>query len=270
MGLGDELIAAGQAANVHAADPSKRVAICDYAGRVRWHALWEGNPIIARPEDVARGELVHKITNASRCRPYLHYPFTTETGFRYVQGWHAADHRGRVYLTEDELAIGRNVRETYGPFVLIEPTVKKLQTRNKDWGFLRYAHLVRALPEVTFVRVLHEDRRPLTGAHELGNLTFRQVLAVLSHARAYVGPEGGLHHAAAALETPAVVIFGGCIDPETMGYPEHVNLVDRGPRSPCGRYTPCAHCQAAMARISVAQVARALRALLATRDEGVA
>jgi hypothetical protein len=260
LGLGDEIMAAGCAQRAFAADPSKRVAICDAAGTPRWHDLWEGNPIIAPPAAVRAGEPVTRIINAAGARPYVQ-SFSREEGWKFTPGWRARDQVGRLYLTHQERTIGLQLRER-GPYVLLEPSLKGVQTRNKAWGFGKWLGLVKACPEVKFVRVLHEDRRTLPIAHQFPDLGFRQVLGLLASASAYVGPEGGLHHAAAALGVRAVVVFGGCIDPAVMGYPTHVNVADIEPGSPCGRYAPCTHCAEAMRRISVQQVTDALRDVL--------
>src|SRR5262249_52788187 len=88
--------------------------------------------------------------------------------------------------------------------------------------------------------------------------TFRDALCILSLARLYVGPEGGLHHAAAALGVPAVVIFGGFSSPRATGYPWHSNIA--APGKPCGSIAYCAHCREAMASITVERVLEAARA----------
>jgi hypothetical protein len=62
-----------------------------------------------------------------------------------------------------------------------------------------------------------------------------------------------LHHAAAALGVPAVVIFGGFISPAVTGYAAHANIFT-GDDLGCGNINPCPHCRAAMERISVDQV----------------
>ena len=54
---------------------------------------------------------------------------------------------------------------------------------------------------------------------------------MLSGARAAVLHEGGLHHAAAALGMPAVVLFGGMISPRNTGYDVHVNLAIDDPEA---------------------------------------
>lgn len=269
MGMGDELMAAGQAQRVYDADPSRRVAICDAAGRPRWHELWEGNPIIATPAQVAAGEPVHRIRNAIGCRPYIRYPFTHQTGWTFTD-WRASDHVGRLYLTEAELSDGRALAASIGPFVVVEPSPIKTSNANKAWGFDRFRTLVTACPEVRFVQLQHPEAIHLPGVTVVSVRTFRQACGVLAAAAAYVGPEGGLHHACAVLGAPAVVIFGGCCSVSTTGYPQHVNIADDGPGTPCGRWLRCSHCEAAMARITVDRVSGALRTLLAGHVREVA
>jgi hypothetical protein len=263
IGFGDEIMASGQARKLFDADPSRRVAICDHRDRPRWHEVWDHNPIIATPAAVAAGERVQLLRNAKFCRPYVQYPFTQDSGWRWT-GWRARDYIGEFHLTAGERSHGLSLRAQLGCFVLIEPTSKVTTTRNKDWGVARYQQVVSALPEIPFVRVRHDqtqDPSPLHGAnvHELARLTFREVVGILMAADLYLGPEGGLHHAAAAVGTPAVVMFGGCVNVEAMGYPGQTLLVDTGPDSPCGRWLPCDHCAAALARISVETVLRAVR-----------
>lgn len=68
-----------------------------------------------------------------------------------------------------------------------------------------------------------------------------------------------MHHAAAALGIPAVVIFGGYVSPAQTGYAAQMNLFTGG--QPCGRRTECAHCADAMSDITPAMVADALHQL---------
>jgi len=262
MGFGDEIMAAGHAQRVFDADPSKRVAICDRNGRPRWDPLWEGNPIIAPPPRVEAGEPVHRIQNAIGCRPYIRYPFTHSTGWTFTN-WRAADHVGRLYLTERELAIGVDVRNALGRFVVLEPSPIAKSNPNKAWGFDRFVALVRAWPSQRFVQFKHPDSKLVPCVTAVPVETFRDACGVLAASAGYVGPEGGLHHASAVLGVPAVVIFGGCTSVRTTGYPMHINLADDGPGTPCGKWVPCAHCREAMARITVEQVKQAMGRMLA-------
>jgi len=53
---------------------------------------------------------------------------------------------------------------------------------------------------------------------------FRSAAAIIKHVKFCLLPEGGLHHAAAAVDTRAVVIFGGMCDPANTGYDNHINV----------------------------------------------
>jgi hypothetical protein len=66
-----------------------------------------------------------------------------------------------------------------------------------------------------------------------------------------------MHHGAAAVGTPAVVIFGGFIPPAVVGYDMHVNLT--GGAEACGSLNKCLHCRAAMEKISVEEVYQAVK-----------
>lgn len=267
MGFGDEIMAAGHAQRVYDEDPSRRVAICDVRGRPRWSEIWDGNPIIASPSAVAGGEPVHRIANAVGCRPYLEYPFT-ERGGSHFTAWRACEHLGRLYLTVDELNRGKAIARRYDRYIVVEPSPIATSNVNKAWPASRFARLVAEYPDVAFVQLMHPESKPLWNVALVPVRTFREACGILQYAAAYVGPEGGLHHAAAVLNVPAVVIFGGCMSVRTTGYPTHLNLADDGPETPCGRWVPCAHCRDAMDRITVDVVAGALETVLASEVVG--
>jgi len=88
---------------------------------------------------------------------------------------------------------------------------------------------------------------------------------MLARCSLYIGPEGGLHHGAAAVGTPAVVIFGGYIHPTTTGYAAHVNLF--GADEACGNTTECQHCKLAMDAITVDQVYEAAKGILSETSQ---
>jgi ADP-heptose:LPS heptosyltransferase len=93
----------------------------------------------------------------------------------------------------------------------------------------------------------------LSGVRQVHSRGIRQGLAYLAQARLYIGPEGGLHHAAAALNIPGVVLFGGFIPPQITGYIIHANLTG-GDTEACGILGRCLHCKQAMQRITVDEV----------------
>jgi len=263
MGVGDEIVAAGQAQRLFDADPSARVAIYGLDGKPRWHPIWYGNPAIASPEDVARGETVQRMISGPNCRPYIIYPFTEDTGWTFNADFKCRDHVARLYLTPDEIVLGERVQGDYGLYVLIEPYTKHVNFR---WSYDRWVQLVAACPDLTFVQHTHADSMLVPGAYAVP-ATFRQACGLIASADVYVRSESGLCHAAAALGVRQVTLFGGCMDADVMGgYPGQTCLVDHGKGSPCGRWKPCEHCEAAMARITVNDVVSALRASLAVRE----
>ena len=145
----------------------------------------------------------------------------------------------------------------------LEPRIKAGASPNKDWGWARWQALVRLRRDVDWVQLGPPGTRLLDGARLVATADFRTACALLSGARAAVLPEGGLHHAAAALRVPAVVIFGGMTSPANTGYETHVNLFETmGGASPCGQRLPCDHCARAMAAITPEAVADHLERIL--------
>lgn len=264
MGWGDEVVAAGQAQSLFDADPSRRVAICDRSGDVRWHPVWAGNPAIATPSEVASGLPVQRVISGPNCRPYIQYPFTAQTGWTFNTAFRCRDHIARLYLTSAELERGESAKARYGSYVLIEPFTKHA---NFVWPLEQWHRLVEACPDLTFVQHVHPESSHRVRGAQYESATFREACGLIAFADAYVRPESGLCHAAAALGCPQVTLFGGCMDPEVMaGYPGQIVLADRGPGSPCGSWQPCAHCAAAMAAITVEDVVAALRDRLRARE----
>jgi ADP-heptose:LPS heptosyltransferase len=93
---------------------------------------------------------------------------------------------------------------------------------------------------------------------------FRQAIATMARGALYVGAEGGMMHAAAAVGLKGVVLFGGWSPPIVCGYPWHVNIV--GSDEACGSVKKCDHCLIAMQGISVDQVENAIHGAL--HDQG--
>lgn len=270
MGCGDEIIAAGMAQKMFERDSSRRIGIFDRYQRPRWHEMWDGNPIIAKPADITRRkEPIQRLTNASGCRPYIVYPFTAQTGWKFNTKFRARDYIAKLYLTTHERRRGASARERYGPYVLVEPWTKHV---NFKWPMDRWAQVIEACPDLTFVQHTHQfSRRPLPRAHIEPPSTFRETCGLVNSALAYARSESGLCHAAAALGCPTVTLWGGCMDSEVLGgYPLQISLADREKGSPCGKWEPCKHCAEAMRRITVDMVVSAIRASVRRRSEAAA
>ncbi len=248
MGWGDEIMVTGEARRLRKRDP-RPVAVRGKRAGVRWHPIWDGNPRLATPDDVAAGRDVQWLDNGPGLRPYVDYPRCTPERWAYTD-WRC---------TPGEVFVPRLTRQDY---VVIEPLIKAKASPNKRWGWERWQALVRLLPELDWVQLGPLGTRLLAGVRHVVTTDFVAACTALSGASAAVLPEGGLHHAAAALGVPAVTIFGGMTSPANTGYDGHINLfVDDG-RSPCGMRVECGHCAAAMASITPELVAEHLEELL--------
>ena len=228
MGYGDEIMVTGEA-------------------RRRQEA---GDPRIATPEAVARGLDVQTIVNGPGCRPYIDYGRTTATCWAYTD-WRATP--GELYDIE---------RRKPQDYVIVEPHIKAKASPNKDWGWERWQALVGRL-DLDWVQLGPPSTRLLDGVRHIETATFLAACRALTGARAAVLPEGGPHHAAAALGVSGVVIFGAMTSPANTGYDLHVNLFEPADgASPCGMRVPCGHCARAMASIEPETVASHLEQLL--------
>jgi glycosyl transferase family 9 (putative heptosyltransferase) len=246
MGIGDEIMATGMARG--AAKRGKRIAFGD-GRRIIWgpwcDEAFRFNPNIARTVDKHVDWIAyykgHRTYNRAGDRRWLwNYEFKATPGEFYFDG------------DEERFSVRRDG-------VLIEPNVPwhKSVAPNKDWGISRYQLVADYLRYSAGLRVFQfsHGRLRLAGVEVIPVSTFRQAAAALAGVTLAIVPEGGLHHAAAAVGTRAVVIFGGFVPPQVTGYDSHVNLTGLAEYSEaCGSWQTCQHCRAALNRITVEEV----------------
>lgn len=257
MGIGDQLIATGLARG--AGSRGVKIAFGD-GQRLIWdhnsEQIFRGNPNIAFPGQ-ERGQNVEWVRYFKGERQY------NEQGpGHWIWNGSFKAIPGEIFLTGGEKFAG----ERHGSgFVVIEPNVPtwKASVVNKDWGRQRY--------QAVATRLLEEGHQVLQftfpkggpvirGVRAVPTHSFRDAMAIMRHAALYLGPEGGLHHAAAAVGIPGVVLFGGFIPPSVTGYDTHTNLV--GSDRFCGSFMRCRHCADAMSAISVDTVYKAVKGYL--------
>jgi hypothetical protein len=258
MGLGDNLMATGFAKG--AAKHGKRIAFGN-GETILWdqysEQIFQYNPNIARPGDEGASDL-EWIPFYKGNRLYNKHDLAKE---RWIWNYDFKAVPGEMFFTEKELKFAKGFGNG---FVLIEPHVPTYKgcAPNKTWSLNRYRNVVQMLKiKGHDVRQFSHAGDALPGVGAIHAPTFRHALAVLSQAALYIGPEGGLHHGAAAVGVPAVVIFGGFIPPQVTGYRHHINLTG-GTDHFCGSLTPCKHCEEAMLAIKSKHVYDAAKVFL--------
>lgn len=206
--------------------------------RVMWSEVFDNNPKITRSR---RGCV--KLVNGPGLRPYI--AARTDQKWTWCRGRNQQP--GEIFLTLYEKAFA-------APFagkVLIEPNVKANGHANKAWPFERWQALVREFGE-PMLQIGQRGTRWLEGVQRVETPTFRLACAVLAASRGFVGTEGALHHAAAALGVPAIVLWSEFIAPDVTGYAGQKNIRHAG--EPCGNRLPCPTCAKSMAAIGVDEV----------------
>ena len=242
MGFGDSIITTSVVKKAKAKFPDRSVCVGD-GNTVHWCEVFDGNPHISR--DITPD-----------CVWVRHYPGNRPYIRQILPGRYLYDERfhvepGEIYLTPEDLAFKDR------DFVYIEPNVKGELGPNKDWGFDNWQKVVNALPGIRFIQ---GSGRRLAHVEQRSTASFRHACGLLSHAGAFVGGDGGLHHAAAALGKPAVVVWTGFSPSSVLGYDTHINL--QAKTKICGRFAKCSHCEDAARAITVERVVESILRLV--------
>jgi hypothetical protein len=249
MGQGDILMSMGEAKRLHQRTGQK-VLIVGRDNRPIKSDLFHGVPYILNQPTGDRSPYL-RLLNGPGVRPYI--------AGKTVERW-----RWRRYTPiPADLVFTLAELEFAAPFyggVMVEPHVKPQAHRNKAWLSTYWQQLVLKDKKIPWVQCGPSGTRWLQGVKPAGTSTFREALAVMSVCRAFVGTEGGLHHGAAAVGVPAVVLWSEFISPEITGYATHMNLRRAG--NPCGMRSECESCRQSMLTIGPEEVLTALKKVL--------
>lgn len=263
MGIGDEIMAAARAKAAVLAlghggggagpEGQKRAAIIDVrrGHKHRWHPIWTGLPYIAMP-----GESYDtRVLDAAGDRPYIVQKLETQWLWRACKPPVGEISGLEAFVDYEHAARG---------YVLICTDLKPSASPNKAWPWDYWLQLVKTYPQVPWAQVgdpAYPRRLPIP---YLQTPDFLSAVAAIRGSRGAVLQEGGLHHAAAAVGKPCVVLYGGFISPACTGYDLHTNLFEQTKGYPlgCGMRTPCGHCMAAMRAITPERVHNALQRIL--------
>jgi hypothetical protein len=237
MGLGDWLMASGDAKEANERT-GKKVKLGDGV-RMSWDGqVFANNPRMASNSDTD----VVWVKNYQGHRPYLK---GTKNG-RLLFNDDYKPRVGEIYFSQSEK---KNIDKIDKDYIIVEPNVKRVyaHTVNKAWH--GWEELFKH--DLPWLQLGDVSVKRYTNWKETA--TFRDALQILSKAKLFVGTDGGLHHAAAALGIPSVVIWTGFTSPRHLGYDTHRNIHDGS--EPCGTYNSvCRHCLLKSQAITVEQV----------------
>jgi hypothetical protein len=254
MGAGDELMVTGHVREMYLKDPRKVKLV--YERQRHWNEVFDNNPKICHWNEPDNGYVQLYQPRVNGLRPYCSSKSSTR--------WTWKEYKpipGELFFDGRELSFDQC--EAKPCDVLLEPNMKGAASPNKDWGWDRWQRLAEMLVErgFTVAQVGPPKTKVLNGAKLVPTDNFRRAAAYIkTSCKAAVLPEGGLHHAAAAVGRKAIVIYGGYISPNQTGYDLHDNIFTGD--EPCGWRSHCQHCADAMAKIEPEMVFERLKKLL--------
>ena len=232
MGLGDEILALGEAEK-RFADTKTPVAICKIGGYPRQHDAWKGSPAVDENSK-------NKIINGGGARPYIKH----WSGRKAVYNLDYEPKAGKIWLTESEKA---HCDVDY-PFIVISPHVKPTASKNKEYD--RWEEVIKDLPLPVLQLVPDDTIHIINGAKKVVTPHFRHACAWIAKAKLVLTNEGGAHHMAASMGTPAIVYFGSFIPPTVTGYKDHVNIIAGDNPHFCGNFDYCKECHENKKKVS--------------------
>ena len=171
-----------------------------------------------------------------------------------------------LYFSDRELSRANQLIKTFKlkkDFITIEPGTKTEWFGDlRAWEFEKWQDLVNSLssslgnncPLILQIGLKETDL--LDGVIDFRGLTnFRESSILISKSKLFIGTEGGLMHAASAVQTKSVIIWGGVTLPEFAGYPNHHSIIcNYVPCSPCGLKGKCPNENICLSTIEVSDV----------------
>lgn len=158
-------------------------------------------------------------------------------------------------------------------YIVVEPGT------NKDWfGDLRswpmdrwqelVYHIKKTYPELLVLQVGLTNTQLLEGVIDLrGKTSFREVALVIKNSCLFIGTEGGLMHAAAAVKAPSLILWGGITLPSFAGYQNHQKILSNFVScAPCGQLGWCDNDRKCMMNLTTGMVILMLDKLLGTES----
>jgi len=158
-------------------------------------------------------------------------------------------------------------KKTERPLIVIQSTTANSHypILNKEWYPERFQEIVYALKDqVEFVQLGRSDDSKLCQVHTdlRGSTTIREAIGIIASAQLFVGLVGFYMHAARAVNTKSIIIYGGREHPSQSGYPDNINIYTPLHCSPCWKWNDCEYDRKCMREINSAEVVEKIKKYL--------
>jgi ADP-heptose:LPS heptosyltransferase len=160
----------------------------------------------------------------------------------------------------------REFRDLPHPWIILNRKAGQW-SQNKNWPDAHWQELIaRLLCWATVIETGQgaSTEQPGKAGHYVSlvnKLSLEGLAAATAAADLHVGPDSGPMHLAAAFDVPAVVIFGGYIEPSATSYPGNIDLYSPVPCAPCWLTELCPFGHPCLHKITPQQVDEALKRL---------
>lgn len=126
-----------------------------------------------------------------------------------------------LFITEDEVRWAKEKAKDYShPFITIQTEAGGFSADRKLWDVEKWIELVKMLSRrFTLIQLGGKQDRVIPGTVPLsGVLTIRQSAALIQQAQLHIGLVSSLMHVSNAMNTKAIILFGGFEKPEYHNY----------------------------------------------------
>ena len=284
MGLGDDLMITGIVEQEALKHPDKQIVIGSLKENLIFDSIiYFNNPKITHSSKLDRTKPVHFIDYSDLNRFYINYDKLNDdniiwrTDFKLIPG--------KIYFSKKEIDDANQILDQAKNYwysnhknkpkkiVFFESYSTKSSTeffsykmQNKNWGETNWKNLIYKLKDkYLIIQSVHKKSVKINGTYYLDEgFDFRTACAVIKNCDLFLGNEGGFGHVSAAVNTKAVIYFGGWISPKSTGYDMHENIYYEDLASPCGAKSYlCKHCEKARKEITVDYVEERVNLTLA-------
>lgn len=150
-------------------------------------------------------------------------------------------------------------KKTNLPLIVIQSTSinSHYPITNKEWYPERFQEVVDALKgKIEFVQIGTKNDPKLDHIHTdlRGKTSIRNAIGIIASADLFLGLVGFYMHAARAVDTKSVIVYGGREHPSQSGYADNINIYRSPTCSPCWKWYECDYDRKCMKEIGSGEV----------------